>query len=106
IHRYVSDPDVFRPRRGAHRQHREYREEETDTGADADQARDASRNTPHHLLAASAERHTDTDLSRASRHGERNNGIETDAGQHEAEAAEAAEKRGDCFRGRLRLLEP
>ncbi len=80
-------------------------EHETDAGADADQPRDASRNAPDHLLTAGAERHADADLTRPPRHGKGDDGIETDAGQHETETAEDAEQRGDRRRRRLRVLQ-
>ncbi len=91
IQREVADADVGRSRRGAQREHHQHREHETDAGADADQPRHASRDAPHHLLAPRAERHADADLTRAPRDGKRDDRIEADAGQHQAEAAEDAE---------------
>jgi hypothetical protein len=63
--------------------------DETDARASPDQRRHASRNAPHHLLTAGAERHADADLARSSGDRKRDDGIETDARQHQAEAAEA-----------------
>ena len=73
--------------------------------ADADQPRHASRNAPDHLLTPGAERHPDADLARPPRDRKRDDRIETDAGQHQAEAAEGAEKRGDHLRRRLRSFQ-
>ena len=48
-----------------------------------------------HLLTPRAERHADADLARPSRDGKGDDRVETDAGQHQTEAAEDAEQRGD-----------
>ena len=74
-----------------------------DAGANADQPRDAARDAPHHLLTTGAERHADADLARPPADGKRDDGVEADAGQHQTEAGEDAEKRGDRRRRRLRV---
>ena len=91
--------------RRAQREHDQHREDETDARANPDQPRHASRNAPDHLLTAGAERHPDADLARPPRDRKRDDRIETDARQHQTEAAEGAEERGDRRRRRLRVFQ-
>jgi hypothetical protein len=60
---------------------------------------------PDHLLTPGAERHPNADLARPPRDRERDDRIETDARQHQSEAAEDTETRGDHLRRRLRSLQ-
>ena len=71
----------------------------------ADQPRHPSCNAPDHLLTPGAERHPDADLARPPRDRKRDDRIETDARQHQTEAAEGTEKRGDHLRRRLRSFQ-
>ena len=105
IHVHVADPDVRRSGRRAQREHDQDREDETDARANADQPRHPSRNAPDHLLTPGAERHPDADLARPPRDRKRDDRIETDARQHQTEAAEGAEQRGDHLRRRLRSFQ-
>ena len=105
IHVHAADPDVRRSGRRAQREHDQDREDETDAGRHADQPRHPSVDAPDHLLTPGAERHPNADLARPPRDRERDDRIETDARQHQSEAAEDTETRGDHLRRRLRSLQ-
>jgi hypothetical protein len=89
IHRDVADADVVPCRRRAQRKHGQHGQHETDARARSDEPCHSARDAPDHLLTPSAERHADADLTGPPRNGKRDDRIKTDAGECQAENAEA-----------------